>query len=84
MDAAIDELGEEGYQLGVHATLALCERSYACEHGRAYKEIIQRFAHSGRVGADDVILQVAQMTVFHAPLSHRAETGVDAVDHLIA
>ena len=80
---AVDELGEQRHQFGVHTAFALCERAYACQHTRAYKNIVQGFTHTGGMGANDVILQFTQVRIFHTPLCHRTKAGVDAVDHLV-
>ena len=68
----------------LYTALALRKRTYACEHARAYKKIAQRFAHAGSMRTDDIVLQITQVRVVHAPLRHRSETRVDAVDHLVA
>jgi predicted nuclease with RNAse H fold len=35
------------------------------------------------VAADDVILKLVEVLVIDAPLCHRAETSVDAIDDLV-
>ena len=81
---AVDELCQQCHQFRMNTTLALRERAHARKHRRAYENIIQRFTGSSRMRADDVILQFTQMTILNAPLSHRTEPRIDAINDLIA
>ena len=83
IDPAVDKLGQQRHQLRMHTALALCKRTDSCEHARAYKKVPERFTHTCGMRAYDIILQVAQVIVTHAPLCHRAEARIDSVNHLV-
>ena len=83
-NATIDKCCQKFHQFRVNATLTLRKRTHACEHARAYKKIIQRLTHTGSMRANDIILQVAQVLIAHAPLGHWTKTGIDTIDDLVA
>ena len=80
----VDELREDAHHVGVDARAAAHERVEAREHGRPDALVAQGPAGAGRMRADDVVLELALVLVADAILSHRPETGVDAVDDLVA
>ena len=65
------------------ARTALQERTGTRYHRALYLDVAQRFARACAVAADYVVLQVGKVFVIHTPLGHGAETGVDAVYHLV-
>ena len=83
VDAAVYERRQQPYHAGVHAAARLQQVRRAGHHGRLHVDVLQRLAGTRRVAAYDVVLQVAQVAVVHAPLCHRAEARVDAVNHLL-
>ena len=67
----------------MNAGFSLQERADTRYHGRLHGSVTQRLSGAGRMAADNIVLQVFQVTVIHTPLGHGAEAGVDAVDHFI-
>ena len=82
-DAAVYELNKQPDAVGMYAATALQKGAQACYQGRLYAAVGQRPASSGGVTPDDVVLQVFQITVVYAPLSHGTEARIDAVNYLL-
>ena len=82
-DAAVHKLRQQPHHIRMDAGFSLQERADARHHGRLHGSIAKGFAGTGGMTADDIVLQVFQIAVVHAPLRHGTESGIDAVDDLI-
>ena len=82
-DMAVNHVAEHTHHVGVHARMALNEGAQTRHHGGTYHHGIDGVAHARGVTAHNMILQVGQSVVAHAPLCHRPEARVDAVDDLV-
>ena len=79
----VDHLNQKSDQIRMDSRTGLKEGSQAGDHRRLDIDVLQRFSGTCGMASDDVVLEIGQILVIHPPLRHRAETGVDAVDHFL-
>ena len=77
----IYKLCKEPYYLRMYSRPCLQKRSNSCQHCRLYIERLQRFSCACGVTSYNIVLQSLKVILLHSPLSHRAKTGIDAVDN---
>ena len=80
-DVAVDKLLKQLHRLTVDAGVALRKLAQTRKKRRFHISWRQRFARTGGMAADDVVLQVMKVLVIDTPLSHWTEAGVDPVNH---
>ena len=67
----------------MHAGTGLQEGAETGHHRGLHALVGQWVARACRMAAYNVVLQGGEIGVINAPLRHRPETGVDAVDNLV-
>ena len=83
VNSPVEELDEQVGDRDMDARIALHERTQTGHDHGPHVGVAQRVAGARGVAADDVVLQFGEMPVADAPLRHRSEPGVDAVDDLV-
>jgi hypothetical protein len=83
-DAGVQQVEDALNEVGPGAGMAPAEAGGLDEHHRANDIVGQRFADAGGVGADEVVLDIAELFGVDADAGEGAEAGVDAVDRLFA
>ena len=83
INAPVHEFGEQSHHVRMNARFPLQERADTRYHGCLHGSIAKWLPGARRMAANNVVLQVFQITVIHAPLGHGAESGINAIDDFI-
>ena len=78
----VDHPDKQFHQVRMDSRPGLEEGPQPRNHRGLYIYVFKRFSRSGGMAPDYVVLQVGEILVIYPPLSHRAETRIDAVDYL--
>ena len=81
--AVIEETGQQSHYIRMNARACLEESAYTGNHGRPYGCVSKGLSCTGRVTPYNIILEVFQVLIVHAPLRHGAKTRIDAVNDLV-
>ena len=82
-DAAVDEFHQQLDHIRMNARFTLQEGTHTGYHGGPYGSISQGLAGTGGMAADNIVLEVFQITVVYPPLGHGAKAGVDSVNDFV-
>ena len=67
----------------MHARVAFQECHQAGQHRSSHTNVRKPLPRSGRVASYYIVLKFFKMIVLYSPLSHRPETGIDAVNDFV-